>query len=74
MWACETTGRLSRRRFDRISSDMQLLRSRDRELFEGRLQDSDSHEASEQVAGPQLEAFPSTARGDSEAYTHRAQA
>ena len=42
---------------------MQLLPSRDRELFERQLQDSDSHKASEQVAGMQLEASAATARG-----------
>ena len=56
MYICETTGRQTNTETEtlhRISSGMQLLPSRDRELFERQLQASDSHVASEQVAGLQ---------------------
>ena len=65
MYVGRQTGTEAQQTLHQISSDMQLLPSR--ELFKRQLQDSDSHETSEQVAGLQSEAAAAAARGGSDA-------
>ena len=69
MYVCNTTGGrtgIEAQTLHRISSDIQLLSSRDREWAEQLLQNSERYEALEQVAGLQFEASAATARGFSE--------